>query len=86
MEMKVNLSTIERERPALTSLARLPRQLALAPSGLPDFFRRVLSLVRLWRERARTRRQLCQLDEYELHDIGLTRSAAQWEAAKPFWR
>jgi uncharacterized protein YjiS (DUF1127 family) len=51
--------------------------------------RRITSLLSLWRERIRARRHLrdlCQLDDYMLQDIGLTRSALRCEAGKPFWR
>jgi uncharacterized protein YjiS (DUF1127 family) len=46
-------------------------------------------LLRGWRERMRSRRQLrnlCELDDHILQDIGLTRAALRWEAEKPFWR
>lgn len=42
-----------------------------------------------WRARIRARRQLrdlCQLDDHMLQDIGLTRSAFNCAAEKPFWR
>ena len=39
-----------------------------------------------WRRRARERRELAQLDSRTLHDLGLTESAIQFEANKPFWR
>ena len=39
-----------------------------------------------WRRRARERRELSQLDGRTLHDLGLTESAIQFEANKPFWR
>jgi len=42
--------------------------------------------VRTWRERSRGRAQLAQFSEYELHDIGLSRTDAWFEANKPFWR
>ena len=32
------------------------------------------------------RRELAGLDDYLLHDIGLSRSQAQFESGKPFWR
>jgi uncharacterized protein YjiS (DUF1127 family) len=38
-----------------------------------------------WRERARQRRRLSQLDDHFLRDIGLTRAEAEEEARKPFW-
>jgi uncharacterized protein YjiS (DUF1127 family) len=43
----------------------------------------------LWQARIRARRQLrdlCQLDDHTLRDIGLTRAAIRYEAEKPFWR
>jgi uncharacterized protein YjiS (DUF1127 family) len=36
--------------------------------------------------RRRQRLDLSELDEHLLKDIGLSRSAARAEAAKPFWR
>jgi uncharacterized protein YjiS (DUF1127 family) len=40
----------------------------------------------IWLERARQRRQLAQLSDYMLRDIGLTRADAWAESEKPFWR
>ena len=48
--------------------------------------RRVFSLLRRWLERAHSRRQLCELDDHILQDIGLTRDAVRREATRPFWR
>lgn len=39
-----------------------------------------------WAERARSRRELAALSEYELRDIGLTRADVLCETSKPFWR
>ena len=36
-------------------------------------------------ELARSRRQLAELDERLLRDIGLARATARFEASKPFW-
>jgi len=47
--------------------------------------RRLLTLLRLWHHRATSRRQLRQLDERLLRDIGISREAALHVAAKPFW-
>ena len=41
--------------------------------------------ILLWRSRQRERRALKQLDDRFLRDIGVTRSEAVREAAKPFW-
>lgn len=49
----------------------------------------VIGLLRRWRERIRSRRQLgrlCDLDDHILQDIGLTRTDLLREAARPFWR
>jgi len=39
-----------------------------------------------YRENARQRRQLAQLPDYLLKDIGVTRADALKEAEKPFWK
>jgi uncharacterized protein YjiS (DUF1127 family) len=49
----------------------------------------VWALVRHWRERMRSRRQLrdlWELDDHLLRDIGLTKAALRCEANKPFWQ
>jgi uncharacterized protein YjiS (DUF1127 family) len=43
-------------------------------------------MIREWRRRTRSRRELLTLNEHMLKDIGITRVDAQYEAAKPFWR
>ena len=52
----------------------------------PRFFTRVMEMLTLWRERAAQRRVLSSLSEYQLHDIGLSRSQVSCEIEKPFWR
>lgn len=42
--------------------------------------------VRLWCHRARTRRELAELDAMQLADIGIDQHQARAEARKPFWR
>lgn len=44
------------------------------------------SILETWGRRAHQRRQLAQLSERQLDDIGISREQAQQEAAKPFWR
>ena len=39
-----------------------------------------------WFERARQRRQLGELSDHMLKDIGLTRADVEAEVTKPFWR
>lgn len=41
--------------------------------------------LRLWRQRADSRRQLLSMTDRELHDIGIDRVDANQEAAKRFW-
>lgn len=50
---------------------------------------RIIELIARWRRRAAARRELralCELDDYILRDIGLTRSELRDEATRPFWR
>ena len=42
--------------------------------------------IRLWRERSRSRRELAQWTDRDLHDVGLSWSDIADEAEKPFWR
>jgi uncharacterized protein YjiS (DUF1127 family) len=50
------------------------------------FHRRLLATLRLWRERARTRGALSQVDERSLRDAGIAPTQAAFEASQPFWR
>jgi uncharacterized protein YjiS (DUF1127 family) len=56
-----------------------PRDLHLPSS-------KVFALARVWRERQRIRRQLADMSERELQDVGTCRSDIACEIAKPFWR
>ncbi len=47
---------------------------------------RLLAALLIWRQRARTRRQLALLDDRQLSDIGITTSERLEEVDKPFWR
>lgn len=49
---------------------------------LPHLLSRFLS----WRERARSRDLLLQLDDRMLRDVGLSRSDVDRECAKHFWQ
>ncbi|QID19206.1 DUF1127 domain-containing protein [Nitrogeniibacter mangrovi] len=44
------------------------------------------ALLRLWRQRARSRAELRELDERLLRDIGISREMARFVGQKPFWR
>ena len=45
----------------------------------------LLPVVGRWHARARERRALAQLDDRMLRDIGISRTEAERECAKPFW-
>lgn len=62
----------------------LPRTLTLRIGTAP--LRRLLQLLRLWQQRARTRRQLAALDDHQLSDVGISHSERMDELSKPFWR
>ncbi len=47
--------------------------------------KRAMTRMKFWIARDRSRRELAQLDDHLLADIGLTRDQAQIEAAKRFW-
>lgn len=38
-----------------------------------------------WRRRSRSRAELMSLGDRSLHDLGVSRATAQFEACKPFW-
>lgn len=40
----------------------------------------------VWRQRQQDRRQLSEMTNRELHDIGMSWSDVVYEAEKPFWR
>jgi len=40
----------------------------------------------IWRQRYRTRQELAQWTDRDLHDVGLSWSDIVHEAEKPFWR
>ena len=46
----------------------------------------LLQLVREWRRRSRSRREIADLDEGALRDLALSASQMRFEARKPFWR
>ncbi len=52
----------------------------------PGFLARVMEMLTVWRDRSAQRRVLASLSEYQLHDIGLSRSQVSHEIEKPFWR
>ena len=57
--------------------------IAAAPARL---LRGAVETLLHWQHRAAERHQLAALSDYDLKDVGITRSDAQLEAEKPFWR
>ncbi|MCW8886728.1 MAG: DUF1127 domain-containing protein [Motiliproteus sp.] len=51
-----------------------------------ELIRRILDFIQQLLRRYRTRRQLRDLDDHLLKDIGISRHQAQLESEKPFWR
>jgi uncharacterized protein YjiS (DUF1127 family) len=47
--------------------------------------RKILTVLSVWNERARERRQLATLDDRLLSDIGISRCDVVREYDKPFW-
>ncbi|MGB5466844.1 MAG: DUF1127 domain-containing protein [Sedimenticolaceae bacterium] len=57
-----------------------------ADASLPISMAQVLALAGSWNQRARQRRQLAELSDRQLADIGISRAEASAEAGKPFWQ
>jgi uncharacterized protein YjiS (DUF1127 family) len=53
---------------------------------LAGTFTAFANVIGTWRNRARERRELAQLDARSLRDLGLNPGNIQFEANKPFWR
>lgn len=63
---------------------RLPWPLLRLPS-LGTWSGDGLALLRLWRRRASTRRDLATLTPEQMRDTGLSPAMVRRESAKPFW-
>ena len=50
------------------------------------FFSQLGEIFHTWRDRQRSRRELAQWTERDLHDVGLSWSDIVHETEKPFWR
>jgi uncharacterized protein YjiS (DUF1127 family) len=59
---------------------------AAARTPLPEILHWVRAAYRLGRERYRQRRELMEMDDRQLGDIGITREQAMEEARKPIWK
>ena len=53
---------------------------------VPAFSLKSAKMLHVWRERWNQRRQLAELTDRDLHDVGLSRGDIFFEAEKPFWR
>lgn len=53
---------------------------------LAGTFTAVGQILATWRERARQRRELVNLDYRTMRDLGISPTDVQFEANKPFWR
>lgn len=51
-----------------------------------DWIKRLNKMLTLWLHRIAQRKQLRQLDERMLNDIGITAEQAAQEFNKPFWK
>jgi len=51
-----------------------------------ELFRRLADSFGLLKRRADTRKQLLQLSDWELKDLGISRGDALIEGTKPFWK
>ncbi len=67
---------------ALGNLRRQPTSTAAPGRRWLD----ALLTLEAWLDRREQRHALRGLDDHMLRDIGLSRSAAEHEAGKPFWR
>jgi uncharacterized protein YjiS (DUF1127 family) len=54
-------------------------------SRIALFRKQIKGILIEWRHRARSRRELADLDRAGLRDIGMSPAAAKYEASKPFW-
>ena len=52
----------------------------------PGLIARILEVLATWHDRSVQRRMLARMSEYQLHDIGLSRSQVSFEIEKPYWR
>jgi uncharacterized protein YjiS (DUF1127 family) len=50
------------------------------------FWTQLTETLHVWRQRYRSRRELAQWSDRELHDVGISWSDVAHEAEKPFWR
>lgn len=64
-----------------TPLLRTSRQISWAVLAAYPIL-----LVAVWASRARKRRELAELEDFQLLDAGIDRDDVRREVSKPFWR
>ena len=83
MKTRNGLTVIETPQSAAArALARLDRRLPSPAVVLQAAWRVLLC----WQRRINDRRQLAELDDGLLKDIGVSRAEAEAESWKPFWK
>jgi uncharacterized protein YjiS (DUF1127 family) len=63
---------------------RAPRRAGTTHIAALRAIRRIVAAIQLWRKRAHSRRQLHELNDHLLKDIGLRRADVGYEFPKPF--
>jgi uncharacterized protein YjiS (DUF1127 family) len=82
--------TAQREWPLWALLdvplrGRAPRRAATTEITPLGAIRRLVTAIRTWQRRARSRQELRELSDHMLKDIGLRREELGYEFPKPFW-
>lgn len=70
----------------LVSVRMLGHVLHDLASEADRLFASTAALLRSWQARSHQRRQLCEMEDERLRDIGLSRVDAVRESSKLFWR
>jgi uncharacterized protein YjiS (DUF1127 family) len=68
------------------NMSTLTHESMIKHHGQRVLLSRLIDTFRVWRKRQQDRRQLAQLSDRDLHDVGLSWSDIVYEAEKPFWR
>ncbi|MDH4990640.1 DUF1127 domain-containing protein [Aquamicrobium lusatiense] len=55
-------------------------------NGMSWLAHMVVTIFRIWPDRWKQRRDLREMDDDRLHDLGIGRSEAKREGEKPFWQ
>ncbi len=61
------------------------RVILLNPFAFPGFLNKIRTNLNLWIERVQQRKELSELSDHQLKDIGITRDQAEKESNKNFW-